>query len=81
MSLSDILAKNTFPDEPLDSKDRRLIQTIYGEGARGIGFNALVERTREFASRSTVALRVQRLVRLGSLRESGVPPARESRSR
>jgi DNA-binding Lrp family transcriptional regulator len=64
---AEIISKNTFPEEPLDPRDRKLIQVIYGEGAKGIGFNRLVEKTRDFASRSTVAMTIERLVRLGYL--------------
>jgi DNA-binding Lrp family transcriptional regulator len=62
-----MLSQSAFPEEPLDSRDSKLIQAIYGEGEKGIGFNKLVGRTRGFASRSTVAVRVERLVRLGYL--------------
>lgn len=67
MGPSEVLERNVFPDAPLDSKDRSLIQTVYREGEKGIGFNGLVEKARGFASKSTVALRVKRLVRLGYL--------------
>jgi DNA-binding Lrp family transcriptional regulator len=62
-----MLGKNNFPDEPLDSRDRKLIQVIYGKGAKGIGFNKLVEESHGFASRSTIAARMLRLVKLGYL--------------
>jgi DNA-binding Lrp family transcriptional regulator len=62
-----VMEKNHFPDEPLDAKDRGIIQAVYGHGPDGVGFNALVEEVRPFASRGTVALRVERLVRLGYL--------------
>jgi DNA-binding Lrp family transcriptional regulator len=65
-----MLSQGAFPEEPLDSRDRKLIQTIYGEGEKGIGFNKLVGRTWGFASRSTVAVRTERLVRLGYLERS-----------
>ena len=71
MSFEEILGRNAFPDEPLDSRDRLLIQTIYAEGSKGIGFNKLVEKSRTFASRSTVAVRVERLARLGYLERIG----------
>jgi len=61
----------TFPEEPLDSRDRKLIQTICKEGGKGIGFNRLVEKDRPFASRSTVTVRIERLVRLGYLERGG----------
>ena len=48
-----------------------MIQTICKEGAKGIDFNKLIERARTFASRSTVAVRIERLVRLGYLEKSG----------
>jgi DNA-binding Lrp family transcriptional regulator len=74
-----MISRSAFPEEPLDSRDRKLIQTIYGEGAKGIGFNKLVGRTRGFASRSTVAVRMERLVRLGYLerREKSERPGKE----
>ena len=71
MDHAEAISKNAFPEEPLDSKDRRLIQVICVEGAKGIGFNRLVEKTRDFASRSTVATRIERLVRLGYLEKGG----------
>jgi DNA-binding Lrp family transcriptional regulator len=67
LNLAEMLGKNNFPDEPLDSRDRKLIQAIYEKGAKGIGFNKLVDATRSFASRSTVAARMQKLVELGYL--------------
>jgi DNA-binding Lrp family transcriptional regulator len=80
LDYGEIISRNAFPEEPLDLRDRKLVQTIYGEGSRGIGFNRLVESTRAFASRSTVAVRVKRLVRLGYLeRSSGSDgPGREN---
>jgi DNA-binding Lrp family transcriptional regulator len=69
-------ATTTFPEEPLDSRDRQLIQAIGGEGGKGIGFNKLVERTKPFASRATVAVRAERLVRLGYLERIGVARGR-----
>jgi len=65
-----LISQGAFPEEPLDSRDRKLIQAIYGEGEKGIGFNKLVGRTRGFASRSTVAVRIERLMRLGYLERS-----------
>jgi DNA-binding Lrp family transcriptional regulator len=62
-----VLDGNTFPDEPLDSKDREIIMTLYKRGAKGAGFNELVRLARPYASRSTVALRTKRLVKLGYL--------------
>ena len=59
------IAAHRFPDDPLDSRDRNLIVILYAAGAGGIGFNRLVKKAAPFASRSTVALRVGRLVRLG----------------
>jgi DNA-binding Lrp family transcriptional regulator len=74
-----MISQSAFPEEPLDARDRKLVQAIYGEGSKGIGFNRLVERSRAFASRSTVAVRVERLVRLGYLERSGgsAGPGRE----
>jgi DNA-binding Lrp family transcriptional regulator len=65
-----MISQSAFPEEPLDSRDRKLIQAIYREGEKGIGFNKLVGSTRGFASRSTVAVRIERLVRLGYLERS-----------
>jgi hypothetical protein len=72
LDYSEAMRKITFPEEPLDTRDRKLIQTICTEGGKGIGFNRLVERAKPFASRSTVAVRMERLMRLGYLeRNSG----------
>jgi DNA-binding Lrp family transcriptional regulator len=71
LDYAEIIGRSAFPEEPLDQRDRKLIQAMYGEGARGIGFNRLVERSRAFASRSTVAVRTERLTRLGYLETSG----------
>jgi DNA-binding Lrp family transcriptional regulator len=68
---AEIIGRNTFPEEPLDSRDRKLIQAICKEAGRGIGFNRLVERANPFASRSTIAVRIERLVRLGYLERGG----------
>ncbi len=72
MDYAEIIGKNTFPEEPLDSRDRRLIQSLYEAGAKGSGFNEIVQSVRSFASRSTVAVRIERLVRLGYLERKGV---------
>jgi DNA-binding Lrp family transcriptional regulator len=73
-----MLGKSNFPDEPLDSRDRKLIQAIFEEGAPGIGFNKLVEKMDGSASRSTVAVRMRRLVKLGYLeRKREKAPGRE----
>jgi DNA-binding Lrp family transcriptional regulator len=79
LDYANMLSQGAFPEEPLDSRDRKLIQTIYGEGEKGIGFNKLVGRTRGFASRSTVAVRTERLMRLGYLerREGSERPGKE----
>jgi DNA-binding Lrp family transcriptional regulator len=78
LSFEEMLGRNAFPDEPLDSRDRLLIQTVYAEGSKGISFNKLVEKSRTFASRSTVAVRVERLARLGYLERIGSKgPGRE----
>ena len=71
MDQTETVGRITFPEEPLDSRDRKLIQTIRGEEGKGIGFNKLVDRTRPFASRGTVAVRIERLVRLGYLERIG----------
>jgi hypothetical protein len=44
-----------------------LIQALYCFKWEGIGFNQLVRASKSFASRSTIALRIERLVRLGYL--------------
>jgi DNA-binding Lrp family transcriptional regulator len=79
LSFDQILSRGTFPEEPLDVKDRMLIQAVHPEGSRGIGFNKLVEKSRAFASRGTVAVRMEKLVRLGYLERSAVDsrPGRE----
>ena len=53
-------------------KDRQIIQIAYGYKAEGVGFNQLVKAAESFSSRSTVALRVERLVRLGYLERISV---------
>lgn len=70
MDYEKMISQSAFPEEPLDSRDRKLIQALCGEGEKGIGFNKLVGMTRGFASRSTVAVRIERLVRLGYLERS-----------
>ena len=73
-----MLMKTNFPDEPLDSRDRNLIQAVYESGEKGVGFNKLVEEAHGFASRSTVAARMRRLVNLGYLeRRREKVPGRE----
>jgi DNA-binding Lrp family transcriptional regulator len=69
----------SFPEEPLDHRDRKLIQTIGMHVGKGIGFNRLVEESKPFASRSTVAVRIERLIRLGYLERlsAGGRPGRE----
>jgi DNA-binding Lrp family transcriptional regulator len=57
----------TFPDEPLDEKDRQILMTLRDAGTEGLGFNALVEKLQPTVSRSTVAVRIEKLLRLGYL--------------
>jgi hypothetical protein len=64
---AEAISRNKFAEEPLDSRDRKLIQTICREGQKGIGFNKLVAKAKPFASRSTIAMRIGRLGRLGYL--------------
>jgi len=65
IDLLDVARKMQFPEDPLDHKDRQIIDILFKFKSEGIGFNRLVKISSHFASRSTVALRVQRLVSLG----------------
>ncbi|MGC8558530.1 MAG: hypothetical protein ACP5NC_06020 [Nitrososphaeria archaeon] len=56
-----------FAGEPLDEKDRQIMIVLKGSGAKGLGFNALVKKLEPEVSRSTVAVRVEKLLRLGYL--------------
>jgi len=57
-------SKSLFPPEPLDSRDRKILELLCKYGREGQSFNKLVEEAKPFASRSTFALRVERLQRL-----------------
>src|SRR5579875_205788 len=65
MSTSEISQILAFPDEPLDDKDRQILVALRNAGPQGLGFNLLVEKVRDSVSRSTVAVRIEKLVRLG----------------
>jgi DNA-binding Lrp family transcriptional regulator len=65
--LSDLLKRNTFPSEPLDEIDRKIIEASYKHGREGVGFNRFVDELKPSVSRSTVAFRVERLCKLGYL--------------
>ncbi len=56
-----------FAEEPLDEKDRQIMIVLKEAGIDGLGFNALVKRLQPEVSRSTVAVRVEKLLRLGYL--------------
>jgi DNA-binding Lrp family transcriptional regulator len=82
MQVREVPVRNSFPNEPLDEKDREIIVRAYKYGPEGIGFNKLVRELQPLLSRSTVALRLDRLVRLGYLERTtssklgGIKPAR-----
>jgi len=57
-------AKSFFFSEPLDLRDRKILELVCTYGKEGQSFNKLVEEARHFASRSTFALRIERLQRL-----------------
>lgn len=67
LQLFDLLKGSTFPNEPLDEKDRKIIESAYKHGHEGVGFNKFVQELKPFASRSTIAFRVERLCKLGYL--------------
>lgn len=76
LQLSELLKESAFPNKPLDERDRKIIETAYKYGHEGIGFNRFVQELKPFASRSTVAFRVERLCALGYLeRISNVKPS------
>jgi len=64
MSTVHAAEKSFFPPEPLDSRDRQILDLVCKYGKEGQSFNKLVEDAKPFASRSTFALRVERLQRL-----------------
>jgi len=53
-----------FSPEPLDSKDRQILEVVCRYGRVGQSFNRLVEEMKPFISRSTFAVRLERLQRL-----------------
>ena len=57
----------TFPEEQLDEKDRQILMTLRDAGTEGLGFNALVQKLQPTVSRSTIAVRIEKLQRLGYL--------------
>lgn len=65
MSSVSVPSKGVFPPEPLDLKDRRVLEVVCKYGRRGQSFNKLVGEVKPFVSRSTFALRIERLQRLG----------------
>ena len=65
--LSELLKRNAFPNEPLDEKDRKIIEAAYKHKHEGVGFNRFVQELKPSVSRSTVAFRVERLCKLGYL--------------
>ena len=56
-------SKSIFPPEPLDSRDRKILELLCKYRREGQSFNRLVEEAKPFVSRSTFALRVERLQR------------------
>jgi len=64
VSASRVPEKSVFPSEPLDSRDRQILDLVCKHGKEGQSFNKLVEEAKPFASRSTFALRIERLQRL-----------------
>jgi DNA-binding HxlR family transcriptional regulator len=77
--LEPVIGTLAFPDEHLDSKDRGLLIILYECGPKGMGFNRLVKKASPLASRSTVALRVRRLTRLGYVER--IPSQKGDRTR
>ena len=53
-----------FPPEPLDLRDRLILEAICRHGKKGQSFNRLVDEMKPFVSRSTLAVRLERLQRL-----------------
>lgn len=62
--------KSVFPPEPLDTKDRQILEVICKYGRKGQSFNKLVEEVKPFVSRSTFSTRVERLQRLSYIDKS-----------
>lgn len=56
LQFSDMIKGNAFPNEPLDEKDRKIIEAAYKYAHVGVGFNKFVQEVKLFASRSTVPL-------------------------
>lgn len=59
LSLVSVPPKSVFSPEPLDLKDRRILEVICKHGKVGQSFNKLVDEVKPFISRSTFALRVE----------------------
>jgi len=53
-----------FSTEPLDERDRLILEAVCRHGKKGQSFNRLVDELKDFISRSTLAVRLQRLRRL-----------------
>ena len=51
-------------EEGLDERDRRILEVLYKHGRRGQSFNKLAEEVKSYVSRSTLALRLEKLRRL-----------------
>jgi DNA-binding Lrp family transcriptional regulator len=67
MSETNVNVVLEFAGEPLDEKDRQIMIALKEAGTGGLGFNALVKKLQPEVSRSTVAVRVEKLLRLGYL--------------
>jgi len=51
-------------EEALDERDRKILEVLYKHGRRGQSFNKLADEVKSFVSRSTLALRLEKLRRL-----------------
>ena len=69
--------KSVFPPDPLDTKDRQILEVIYNYGRKGQSFNKLVEEVKPFVSRSTFSTRVERLQRLGYIDKTPDPERKQ----
>jgi DNA-binding HxlR family transcriptional regulator len=69
--------KSVFLPEPLDTKDRQILDVICRYGQKGQSFNKLVDEVKPFVSRSTFATRVERLQRLGYIEKSPDPDRKQ----
>lgn len=64
MKTTKTLERSVFHPEPLDWRDRKILELICKYGRKGQSFNKLAEEAKPFASRSTFALRIEKLQRL-----------------